>query len=88
MPPLTYQRNIIGYHGCDAIVVEKVLAGKARLNVSTNAYDWLGQGIYFWEHGPQRAYEWAIEQSCLEGKKSPTRPSSEPKSISVCASIC
>jgi len=61
----TYQRIVVGYHGCDASVAERVLAGKARLSLSTNAYDWLGEGIYFWEHGPQRAYEWAIEQARL-----------------------
>jgi hypothetical protein len=61
----TYQRIVIGYHGCDAAVAERVLAGKARLRSSTNAYDWLGEGTYFWEHGPRRAYEWAIEQSRL-----------------------
>ena len=60
-----HQRIVVGYHGCDAGVAERVLAGKARLNLSTNAFDWLGQGIYFWEHGPQRAYEWAIEQTRL-----------------------
>jgi len=36
---------------------------------SANPYDWLGNGIYFWEHGPQRAYEWAIEQTRLSGRK-------------------
>jgi hypothetical protein len=59
----SYQRIVVGYHGCDAAVAEKVLAGKARLNLSTNKYDWLGEGIYFWEHGPQRAYEWARQQT-------------------------
>jgi hypothetical protein len=69
MAHLTYQRTIFGYHGCDAAVTERVLAGKAGLNLSTNAYDWLGEGVYFWEHGPQRAYEWAIEQGRLGGAK-------------------
>ena len=27
---------------------------------SQNQYDWLGHGIYFWEHGPQRAREWSL----------------------------
>lgn len=45
------------------------MAGMARLNFSKNAYDWLGEGIYFWEHGPQRAREWAIEQANLSGAK-------------------
>lgn len=64
----TYQRIVIGYHGCDA-VVERVVAGEMQLSLSANAYDWLGEGIYFWEHGPQRAYEWAIEQAGLEAAK-------------------
>jgi hypothetical protein len=59
----TYQRMVVGYHGCDAAVAAKVLAGTQDLQLSTNAYDWLGEGVYFWEHGPQRAYEWAIEQA-------------------------
>ncbi len=50
-----YQRTVVGYHGCDAAVAERVLAGKTDLKISTNAYDWLGAGVYFWEHGPQRA---------------------------------
>jgi hypothetical protein len=65
----TYQRIVIGYHGCDAAVAERVLAGKALLQLSRNAYDWLGEGIYFWEHGPRRAREWAIEQANLSGAK-------------------
>jgi hypothetical protein len=69
MAHLIYQRAVVGYHGCDAAVAARVLAGKVGLNLSSNAYDWLGQGIYFWEHGPHRAYEWAIEQARLGGAK-------------------
>src|SRR5260221_3394185 len=64
-----YQRIVTAYHGCDASVAAKVLAGTARLDLSKNAYDWLGEGIHFWEHGPQRAQEWAIEQAKLSGKR-------------------
>ncbi len=69
MAQLIYQRIVIAYHGCDAALAKRVLAGKAELKLSTNTYDWLGAGIYFWEHGPQRAYEWAIEQAKLGGPK-------------------
>ena len=69
MAHLTYQRTVVGYHGCDAAVADRVLAGKVGLNLSTNPYDWLGEGVYFWEHGPQRAYEWAIQQARLGGTK-------------------
>jgi hypothetical protein len=50
---------VLGFHGCDASIAEQVFAGKADLKASTNAHDWLGSGIYFWESSPQRALEWA-----------------------------
>ncbi len=59
MQSLTYQRTIIGYHGCDREVVENVLLRRDRLKPSRNDYDWLGSGIYFWEYGCQRAMDWA-----------------------------
>ncbi len=40
---------VIGYHGCDTSVAEKVLNQGLELDESTNAHDWLGSGIYFWE---------------------------------------
>jgi hypothetical protein len=30
---------------------------------STQAYDWLGEGAYFWEYAPYRAMEWAKSRS-------------------------
>jgi hypothetical protein len=50
---------ILGYHGCDRSVGEAVLSGRTELRASNNSYDWLGHGIYFWEHNPTRAIEWA-----------------------------
>ena len=38
---------IIGFHGCDQSVVDKVITGKEDLLASKNDYDWLGNGIYF-----------------------------------------
>ena len=43
---------VIGFHGCDRSVVEKV--------ISTNDYDWLGSGICFWENNEERAWQWAV----------------------------
>lgn len=54
---------IIGFHGCDQSVVDKVIAGKEELLASTNDYDWLGNGVYFWENNEDRALDWAIELS-------------------------
>jgi hypothetical protein len=63
MPDLNYQRMILGYHGCDAEIATRPLSGDHSLAPSENDYDWLGKGIYFWEHGPQRAYDWAKEEN-------------------------
>lgn len=53
---------IIGYHGCDRLVAEKVLNNQEQLKPSENDYDWLGPGVYFWVDSPARGMEWAIEQ--------------------------
>lgn len=50
---------VLGFHGCDERVGEAVLAGSEPLLPSTNSYDWLGNGIYFWENDPERAMEYA-----------------------------
>ena len=51
---------ILGYHGCDRDVAERILAGD-KFIPSTNDYDWLGHGIYFWEANPRRGMEFAQE---------------------------
>jgi hypothetical protein len=50
---------VLGYHGCDRAIGEKVIAFRENLEPSQNPYDWLGHGIYFWEGDPQRALHWA-----------------------------
>ncbi|MCP5316808.1 MAG: hypothetical protein H6956_02650 [Chromatiaceae bacterium] len=60
---------VMGFHGCDRSVGEGILSGKTdHLNHSTNDYDWLGGGIYFWESNPERAFDFASERS--QGGKS------------------
>lgn len=54
---------VLGYHGCDRRLAERVFAGKDSLHPSHNDYDWLGDGIYFWEHNAQRAFEFARKVS-------------------------
>jgi hypothetical protein len=51
---------VLGYHGCDRDVAEKLIAGEP-FEPSDNDYDWLGHGIYFWESNPLRGYEFAAE---------------------------
>ena len=57
--PFAYHRLVVGYHGCDRSVAEDVLLRGRALKPSVNPWDWLGKGIYFWEHGPERALEFA-----------------------------
>jgi hypothetical protein len=60
-PPL-HHSIVVGYHGCDQSLVERVLISGELLNKSRNQFDWLGEGIYFWETGYQRALDFACEQ--------------------------
>lgn len=50
---------LVGYHGCEKSIAEKVLSGEQILNKSENDYDWLGPGIYFWVDSFKRAEHWA-----------------------------
>jgi hypothetical protein len=62
MREFDYQRLVIGYHGCDKAVRDKVIQKGDSLKAQPKSYDWLGHGAYFWEHGPARALEWATQQ--------------------------
>ena len=50
---------VIGFHGCNKETFCKVINNGEHLIASCNSYDWLGNGIYFWEQNYERAYEWA-----------------------------
>lgn len=50
---------IIAFHGCDKTTYKRVLYKHEPLAASRNEYDWLGNGIYFWEYNYERALEWA-----------------------------
>ncbi len=58
---MMHPNYIIGFHGCEKEVAKKVLLGEADLKMSSNKYDWLGEGIYFWENDYNRALEFAQE---------------------------
>lgn len=55
----TLPSHILAFHSCDRETGLKVLNGKTKLKPSINNWDWLGHGIYFWEHNPMRALEYA-----------------------------
>jgi hypothetical protein len=61
-----FARTILGYHGCTKEFADRLLGGKLSVKkwrMSRNRHDWLGEGIYFWEHSPGRALRWAEEHA-------------------------
>lgn len=60
-----FARIVVGYHGCRQSFASEVLSGslpRSRWPASDKKWDWLGRGIYFWEHDPERALQWATER--------------------------
>lgn len=55
-------RVIVGFHGCDQATADRVLVTGEPMKPSSNQWDWLGEGIYFWEQNPERAWQFAEEQ--------------------------
>lgn len=49
----------LGFHGCHKSTFDRVINNHEHLKRSENDYDWLGNGIYFWENSYERALEWA-----------------------------
>lgn len=66
-----FARVVVGYHGCTKAFARKLLLGEAAIEAwrpSENEWDWLGHGIYFWEHSPVRALRWAEEKHGRRGR--------------------
>ena len=49
-----------GYHGTSSQVA--ILIEAEGFQRSRNAYDWLGDGVYFFQDAPLRAWEWASKR--------------------------
>lgn len=56
-PEKTASVLVKGYHGTTAETVGRILAQGFR--ASRNDYDWLGDGVYFFQDAPLRAADWA-----------------------------
>lgn len=50
---------ILGFHGCDKSIAEGLINGTLQMKPSQNDYDWLGNGMYFWEYNETRAWDFA-----------------------------
>lgn len=78
---------IIGFHGCDMGTYRKVLYEHERLRASHNSYDWLGNGIYFWENSLDRAEEWARAYCNRYNSKHPKEEPRRPAVIGAVISL-
>lgn len=72
---------VLAFHGCDEETYKKVLYKHEPLLPSINSYDWLGNGIYFWENSFPRAQEWAIAYCERNHKKHPNGGKKKPAVI-------
>src|SRR6266446_606196 len=65
-----FARIVVGYHGCTEDFARDLLLGTRKVRdwqPSANVWDWLGHGIYFWEHALERALRWASEKYTSRG---------------------
>lgn len=66
-----FARVVIGYHGCTQAFARQLLLAETAIadwRPSENEWDWLGHGIYFWEHSPTRALRWAKQKRVRKGR--------------------
>jgi len=60
---------VYGFHGLDREIAYSILNQQENFRHSNNSYDWLGNGIYFWENNYQRAIQYAQEDSQRSNSK-------------------
>jgi len=53
-----YNRTVVAYHGRRRETARRLVSGEPFAR-SENDDDWLGHGVYFWEHAPRQAWWWA-----------------------------
>jgi len=66
-----FERIIAGYHGCTEGFARELLLGHLPISgwrPSENRWDWLGRGVYFWEHAPACAVRWAQDRYRSHGQ--------------------
>lgn len=54
---------VYGFHGIDRTAAFQILNKENNFKQSSNHYDWLGHGTYFWENNHSRAEQYAIQNS-------------------------
>lgn len=74
MPDYIYSAEpglLVGFHGCDEAVCKAIIGGRKQLKMSNNSWDWLGDGMYFWQNNYQRAWDYANNPSGTSKIKKP-----------------
>ena len=84
-----YHRTVIGYHGTGLATALRLVTRVEGFRPSQRAFDWLGHGIYFWEHAPQQALRFArIRQRQYQRKQVKSaedlRRATEPLAVVGC----
>ncbi len=65
-----FARWVLAYHRCSKELGTQLFTGDRAVPdwpPSAKPHDWLGRGIYFWEHGPERAAAWAHDKHGDDG---------------------
>lgn len=78
---------VLAFHGCDEETFRKVLYNHEKLLPSKNTYDWLGNGVYFWENSVDRALQWAVSSCERYNKKNPDKSPKKPAVIGAVISL-
>lgn len=78
---------LIGFHGCDRSTYHNVLYRQESLHPSRNSYDWLGNGVYFWENSLARAEQWAVSYCSRYNRNHPDEEKKEPAVIGAVISL-
>jgi len=84
-----YHRTVVGYHGTGLTAALRIVNRIEGFRRSQKDYDWLGRGIYFWEHAPRQALRFArLRQEQYRRKKAKTpedvRRATEPLAVVAC----
>lgn len=53
---------MIGFHGCDESIRNKLVTNPDKVRQSEETFDWLGNGFYIWENNYKRALKWAEDK--------------------------
>ncbi len=69
---------VLAYHGCDATLRDHLVSGRVALKPSSNSYDWLGDGSYFFEGDAERALLFAKASNAHPEKQYTRAPIATP----------